>query len=210
MTQKQSSRPTFRVEPWFEGFKTIIIAGGPSVTLKTIHTIAKARLDLSSKVRVIAVNDAIYPAWWADWLHACDQKWWNWHIQRVQHFTGIKTTLAPGINRSWAEYLEHSGEDGFDPDPTLIRHGRSGAYQALHCAIHAGSKEIILVGVDLCDGSHWFGDHPMETHCDRLTMMGPAFETIIPAARERGVTVLNASPSSRLECFPKVSLEARL
>lgn len=195
------------VEPWFEGRPVVIIAGGPSVTLRDIHLIARKRLDLGSKWRVIAVNDAVYPAWWADWLHACDANWWHWHIQRVAHFAGIKTTLDPSVPREWAWLLDNTGNEGFDPSPRNCRTGGNSAYQAMHCAIHAGASKIVLVGVDMDKGSHWFGEHPKEANVDRATAMLPAFPTLVPTLKARGIEVLNASLRSRLEIFPKVELE---
>ena len=198
------------VEPWFRNNRVIIIGGGPSVTAKAIHQIAKARLELGSDLRVIAVNDAIYLAWWADWLHACDQKWWVWHINRVQHFKGIKTTLASGIDPRWAGYIKETGKDGFDPDPSQIRHGSNGSYQAMHCAIHAGAKEIGLIGVDLSDNGHFHAGHPVDVSVDRLTTMGPPFKTLLPTLAERGIKVRNLSKASRLETFQKQDLESWL
>lgn len=169
--------------------------------------VAKARLDLNSDVRVMTVNDAVFLAWWADWLHACDQKWWNWHIQKVNSFQGIKTTLSPGVPEAWAGFLQETGPEGFDDAPGCIRHGSNGSYQALHCAIKAGAKAVGLLGVDLTDGGHWHEPHPMDVSVDRMKTMGPKFDTIIPAAKERGVAIRNLSKLSRLEAFPKQDLK---
>lgn len=209
MSQKPtpSSRTTFRIDPVFAGKRTIVLAGGPSVTASAVHKIAKAKLDFNSNIAVIAVNDAVFLAWWADWLHACDQKWWNWHVNRMRGFDGIRTTLSPGVSEKWAGFLQETGSEGFDSTPGCIRHGSNGAYQALHCAMVAGSRSIGLLGVDLTDDGHWHEPHPMDVSVDRLKTMGPKFSTIMPAARAMGVNIWNLSGQSRLDAFPKKALE---
>ncbi len=200
----------FKIEPWFEGKRVVIIGGGTSLTPKQIHIIAKARLALNSDIRVICVNDAIYLAWWADWLHACDMKWWNWHAQQVSGFKGIRTTLDPAVPKEWANLLQNAGKPGFDPDPSRCTTGANGGYQAMHCAIHAGAKEITLVGIDIDQSGHWFGSHPTDVKVNRLDVMLPWFKGLVPVLKERGIKVFNASPISKIDCWPKVDLEQHL
>ena len=200
----------FAIEPWFAGCRVVIIGGGTSVTPKQIHSIAKARLDLGSKTRVIAINDAIFLAWWADWLHACDGKWWRWYVQHVEGFKGIRTTLAEDIPEGWAHRLKNTGKDGFDPDPSCVRTGHNGGYQAMHSAIHAGAREIVLVGIDMDKSTHWFGKHPNDIELDRAALMLPKFEGLIPELTARGIKVWNASPISTIQHWPKVDIDAIL
>lgn len=205
----------FTVEPIWAGCTAIVIAGGPSLSLKQIRAIAMARMQPGSKFRVIAINDAIYPAWFADWHHACDGVWWHNHIQTCHTFPGIKTTLAEDVPQPWVSgYLENTGCEGFDPDPSHCRTGANGAYQAMHISIHAGVKKIILAGVDMKASAagehHWFGSHPARItplNADYAKTMAPHFETLKPALAERGIEVVNASPGSALAAFPLVNLE---
>lgn len=205
-------RPS-RVDRLWAGLTAVLIGGGPSLTLEQIQMIAKSRLSASG-VRVIAVNNAVYVAWWADWLHGCDSKWWIEHIQQVQHFPGIRTTLDPLVPERWkVGLLNNTGQTGFDPDPANCRTGSNGIYQAIHCCIHAGVKQIILAGVDMKrapDGrSHWHGGHGLSAP-DYQTVMAPHFETLVPELRERRISVVNASPGTALTTFPVVSLDAVL
>ncbi|HUV32836.1 MAG TPA: hypothetical protein VMW31_04620 [Devosiaceae bacterium] len=182
------------------GETAVILAGGPSLGLKEIRHVARAKLENSC--RVIAVNDAIYPAWWADWLHSSDNKWWNWHRLTATKFSGIKTTQGEIVPPQWGvELLHNTGIEGFDPDPACVRAGNSSAYQAVHCAIHAGARKIVLLGVDMTEG-HWFGRHPdgMDQGC---AAMLPCWPTLLPALEERGIEVINCSPDTRLDCFEK-------
>jgi len=209
----------FTVEPIFAGCSVIVAAGGPSFSMRQVRTIARARLAPESKIRIIAVNDAIYPLFGvADWHHACDGEWWHAHIQTAHTFPGIKTTLSETIPEPWVTgYLENSGCEGFDPDPSRCRTGANSAYQAMHIAIHAGARRIILVGVDMRDGpaheKHWFGDHPpaIGQHPVQYdSLMAPHFATLKPALEARRIEVLNASPGSALTAFPMAELEDAL
>jgi hypothetical protein len=194
---------TFTIDPIWKDQRVVIIAGGETVTSAVVRQIAMARLE--GRCRVIAVNDAIYIAWFADWLHGADFKWWSRHIHRVQHFKGIKTTIADQVPEAWAHRLECTGREGFDENPGNCRSGNNSGFQALHCAIHTGADRIVLVGFDMA-GGHWFEGHPGEPETDRTVTMAPAFTSLKPAIEKRGITILNASPRSELHTYPMVPL----
>lgn len=204
------ARP-YRVDRIWTGLKAVIIGGGPSLTLEHVHSIARARL--SGGLRVIAVNDAVYVAWWADWLHACDATWWNAHIQTVQHYQGIRTTLDQTVPDQWQiGLLNNTGKFGFDENPGNCRTGGNSVYQAIHCAVHADAREIVLVGTDMKrerSRTHWHRGHG-GPDVDYATVMAPAFDTLKPILDERRIKIVNASPGTALEAFPKVSLEHAL
>lgn len=208
------ARP-FAVPRDWTGKTAVVIGGGPSVSARQIRAIAQARLDLSSKIRVIAVNDAVYLAWWADWLHAHDRKWWSWHIQKIHKFAGVKTTLSEDVPAPWVTgFLKNTGRLGFDPDPGNCRHGNNSGYQAIHIAMHAGVEKIILVGFDMQKApggeSHWFGDHPIIEPAMHQITMAPSFESLVDPLAVLGISVINASPGSALATFPMAELESLL
>lgn len=208
----------FQIVPIWAGKTAIIIGGGPSLTLKQIRAVAIARHKASSPFRVMTVNDAIFAAWFTDWQHAGDTQWWQWHIQSVHTNPCTKTTLAEDVPDPWVSgYLENTGPDGFDEDPTRCRSGASSVYQAICISMHLGVKRIVLLGVDMKradDGTkHWFGDHPGHfgrVMVDYQTAMAPHFETLKPALVSKGVDVINASPGTALAAFPLNDLEAEL
>lgn len=205
----------FTIEPIWTGLTAVIIAGGPSLSLKQIRTIARARLAEESQIRVIAVNDAAYVAWFADWLHACDYEWWFEHIQTIHSFSGVKTTLSENVPGPWVTgYLANSGVSGFDPDPSCCKTGHSSAYQAMCIAIHAGVKGIILTGVDMkrfpVGQNHWFGEHAKHRVPDYEKWMAVQFPALHPELESRGISVINASPDTGLTAFPTGTLEEAL
>ncbi len=204
------ARP-FRVDPIWPGSTVVVVGGGPSLSFQQIRVIAKARLE--DRCRVIAVNDAVFWCWWADWLHACDFKWWNWHVQAVQHFVGIKTTLSETTPDAWVDgWLEQTGITGFDPEPGKIRHGSNGGYQATHIAIAAGARQIVQVGIDCMAGpageTHCHGGHELHRSIvDYEGTMGSNFPTLLPALRARKIDVVNCSDRTSLNCFRKARVE---
>lgn len=192
----------------------MIVGGGPSLSLKQINHLAMARL--SNKCRVIAVNNSIYPCWFADWLHGCDFKWWNWHKEAALKFTGIKTTCTETTPAIWAHYIEVApvGDDGlrtgFAPEPHMVEGGGNGGYQAIQLAVKAGSPKVLLLGFDMRisdDQAHWFGDHPDRIRSNYEGTMLPNFPGLAVALKERGVECINCSPGSALTDFPMARME---
>lgn len=205
-------REHFKVPRIFAGRVVVVIAGGPSLDLKQVRKVAIAHAE--GKVGAIAVNDAGFIAWFADWLHACDFKFWNWHKQSATQFPGIRTTLDVHVPPGWAALLNNTGLKGFDEDPTCCRTGNNSAYQALHCAIHAGARKVILLGVDQKLGprgeSHWYGEPPDRIVPDYANVMVPYWQEILPALEQHRVEVVNATPGSALKVFPQVDLDEAL
>lgn len=204
------------------GATVIIVAGGPSLSLRQIHHLAQARL--AGKCKVIAVNDAIYPCWWADWHHFCDEKWPRWHVHALKA-PAIKTSLAHELPSGWNVHRLFDADDrgagpggkgkrdrgGFFPKPYGVRTGGNGAYQAIGIAIHAGAKRILLLGVDMKRGekdeAHWFGEHPDKVVTNYGVAMAPWFPSLVEPLAEMGIEVINCSLESALTCFPKARLE---
>jgi hypothetical protein len=120
--------------------------------------------------------------------------------------------------------------DGFPDDPaiyTLHNHGAAGlcektnglmtgqnsGFQAINLAVLAGAKRIALLGYDMkATGgkAHWFGDHPIQTAPSVFSAMINNFPSLVKPLGTLGVEVLNCTPGSALECFPKRALESVL
>lgn len=204
-----------RVERDWPGCTAVIVCSGPSLSVRQLRTIARARNFPDSKIRVIAVNDAVYGAWWSDWLHACDWGWWMEHIQHVHMFPGIKTTLAEDVPAQWVTgYLKNTGADGFDTDPSCCRTGGNSGYQAMCIAAHAGASKIVLVGMDMRPAengeTHFFGEHRDGRKANFNQTMLPHFDALKRELDALGIMVINATPGSALQTFPVLSLEEAL
>lgn len=142
----------------------------------------------------------MFLAWWADWLHACDAKWWRANIDYVQRFEGLRSTADDTTPLQYrALRFERTGIQGFDRRRGRIRGNNSG-YQALHLAVAAGAARVVLVGFDM-QGGHWF-DGPADAYAADYGTMALHFKSLRRTLKARGVEVFNCSPGSALTCFP--------
>ncbi len=185
------------------------LGGGPSLTAAQVRA-------LRDKTRTIAVNDAWRLAPWAEVLYACDGRWWRKH-GGVPAFKNLKVTLSNSADlvRDWPAIgiLENTGTGGLERDPRGLRTGRNGGYQAINLAVHLGARRILLLGYDMKPGAdgrtHWFGDHedwPTRPNLFRDIFL-PHFEGLAHALDAIGVSVVNCTPGSALDVFPKASLD---
>lgn len=194
------------------GATVACLGGGPSLT--------QAQADrLRGRARVIAINDAWRLAPWADALYACDWRWWRKH-DGVPGFAGLKVTLSNSLGHldDWPEIrvLKNAGTEGLELTPIGLRTGRNGGYQAINLAVHLGAARILLLGYDMkaaADGrTHWFGDHaewPTRPSIFRDVFL-PHFEGLARALDEIAVDVVNCTPGSALDVFPRRPLEDAL
>jgi hypothetical protein len=197
-------------EPIFKGRTVALVAGGPSLSLAQVRLLGMARAK--NKIRVIAINDAAYPCWFADIAYACDARFWRYH-DGIPGFRGMRVSLddsrLPGI-----KFLKNTGPEGFDPHPGSIRSGSNSGYQALHLAVHLGAARVILVGYDMTGdpSQHWFGNHPPQLGTSARTMEHRirAFAGLKPELERRKIEVINTSPRTALTFFRRGDLETVL
>lgn len=185
----------------WEGRTVAILASGPSMS--------QAVADRVRGLTTVVINDTYRLAPWADMLYAADGPWWEVH-QEALSFDGLKVTASPCKYHDLL-LLETSGPEGFDPNPKRVKTGGNSGYQAVHIAIHAKAKRILLCGFDMHnkDGHHWFGKHPKPLrNPDSEVLLGRAqrFRGLV----DRGSEVLNCTPGSAISCFPRMTLEAAL
>lgn len=189
------------------GGTVAIFAGGPTLTQSDIDY-CRDKVQAS-----IAVNNSYKLAPWATALYAADRKWWLWH-KGAPSFPGLKYSLSPSVGRMGfgVQVLKNSGRDGLDPNPSALRHGYNGSCQAVNLAVHFGAKRIVLLGVDMqpLDGKeHWHGDHPSRSRSPYKLFL-KQFAKLVNPLTDMGVEVINCSPRSALECFPKQPLREAL
>ena len=181
----------------------VCLASGPSLTAEDV---AFCR----GKAPVIAVNDTVRLAPWADVLYACDAKWWE-HHQGVPTFTGLKLGLEHPAHRFGVQILGNAGGEGLALNPAEVMTGLNSGYQAINVAVHLGAKRIVLLGYDLearpGHKSHFFGDHPVGLQkAPGFEQWRERFATLVTPLQALGVSVVNASRQTALRCFPRQSL----
>lgn len=223
------------VLPEWAGETVVLLGAGPSLTMEQIR-IAQAA-NTGGKARCIAVNDTYLVAAWADVHYAADAHWHRWHTEGVAK--PVLGLSADQVREMWAAFpgqkctIENSGATvaddavhmlknrdhpdrgfGLSTDSRVLVTGRNSGFQALNLAVLAGAKRIILLGFDgqpAANGaSHFSGGHSRPTPPAAYPLYRQAMSAAENALVALGVEVLNCSPGSAIDSFPKVALEAVL
>lgn len=212
----KASRPTTTVsppKPWsvprlWPGETVVIVGAGPSLTQEQIDC-------CRGRARMICINRSHELAPWADWLHACDGRFWESYPDAYR-FPGIKTTLEPSAARDGVRLFKGSGDLGFDSDSRHVRTGGNSGYQAACIAMHAGAGRIILIGMDcraVDKRNHWHRRHIGKANDpgdNNYASWRNNWRTLVAPLRARKIEALNATPGSAIDCFPRSSLEEAL
>ena len=154
----------------------------------------------------------------ADYLYACDGKWWMYHGDTVkEEFKGeCWTTLPdadPGDHRLAIEKYQlnyvtgSSSERGLANAPNRITYGGNSGYQAIHLARNFGAARIILLGYDFGGKGHWFGEHPQRLNSGHdfqlwLSTLGHLAGDLAA----EGIEVINCSRETAITCFSRKSI----
>jgi hypothetical protein len=186
--------------------KTIVcVASGPSLTPEDVNY-------CRGKAEVIVVNDNWRLAPWADYLYATDYQWWKHYLPEVREkFSGKLLTVDEAAHdRLGVPWVRGKDEPGLSKRRDILHTGDNSGYAAINFAYHLGAERIVLLGYDM-QGTHWFGDHPPE-FCTLNDF--PDYLSNFPKLAEdllcEGVRVINATRSTALECFPRMTIEEAL
>lgn len=185
----------------------VCLGSGPSLTQADVDYVR-------GRARVIAVNDAIRLAPWADVLYACDGKWWSQHHASLHQFKGMRFSLT--VNRKRfpdVQRLRNAGVDGACLEPGSVKTGRNSGYQAIQLAVHIGASRVLLLGYDMMrhgGKSHFFGEHPNKWTPSPYRSFLQVFPSIVKPLAKYGVEVINCSRVTALDCFPKMTIEDAL
>jgi hypothetical protein len=167
------------------------------VVLATGQSVNQAVADRVRHLPTVAVNDAFRLAPWAQALVACDANWWR-KTPGALAFPGERW-CASAIE-GCARITARAG----------IGNGTNSGLLGLDYWVRRGAKRILLLGIDM-QGTHYFGRHEefKNTEPGRFRIFLWQFQKYaetIPA----DVAVLNCSPISALDVFPKVALDEAL
>lgn len=193
----------------WEGKTVAVIATGPSLTRKQVDAVRDLPCIAVNDNAIDVLRDGVMQfamAPWADLLYAADYEWWAQYPQ-ARAFPGLKVTCMDSAERLGVLVLEQTGTKGFDPNPSCIRTGGNSGYQAVHVAIHAKAKRILLLGFDMHakNGAHWFGRHPPRLRNTEPESY-PGWVERFEALKGRGSEIINCTPGSALRCFPSETL----
>ena len=196
------------VDNLWEGETAYILGGGPSLINFDFKKL------LGSKV--IAINKGIYSYPAADVLYWTDNRFYTWYKNDIDNLSCLKYTIKTGVQyTNDINILRKGATHGLEEPKDTLAHGNNSGYAAINLAYHLGAKRIILLGFDMAnDGklTHFHDGYPTKgtgnnVYHDKFL---PGFKSLAACLKERGITVLNASPYSKLQDFTKISLEAAL
>lgn len=198
------------------GSTIVCIATGPSLVEEDVAFVC-------GRARVIAINDAVRLAPWADILYSSDHRWFR-HYDGWPSFQGMRYGVVPRRLRTrlgevarrlnWPRdirVLQNTGERGLELNPMALRTGGNSGYAAINLAVHLGGARIVLLGYDMAlrEKAHFFGDHPPRIREAQppFPMFRKNFTTIVAPLRELGIDVINCSRETALTCFPRAALK---
>lgn len=205
---ERSHKSTSRVEPIWSGETVYIIGGGPSLMGFDWNRLMGKR--------TIAINKAIlsYPR--ADALYWTDSRVYGWYKKDIDSFKGLKYSI-----RNHSSYpadiniLRKSNKFGLEEAKDALCHGNNSGYAAINLAYLLGAKRIVLLGYDMHnDGkrSHYHEGYPVPATGDNIyrDQFVPGFEILADLLKQKKVEVYNASMTSSLRVWPKITFEQAL
>lgn len=212
------------VERKWSGQPAVIIGGGPSVTPEVVNSIR-------GRARVIAINNSYLLAPWADLVYFADADWWEWHTagiataglakeevaKRFAEFAGQKVSIF-GTGMRIKDPRVHmmrisERRRGLSSNPRELVTGGNSGYQSINFAWLAGADPILLLGYDMSYANngkktHWHGGHPARYAEQAYFDYAKKFASIVDDLK--GTRVINCTPGSRLEAFPRGEIESIL
>lgn len=169
----------------------------------------------------MVVNCAWRLAPWADVLYACDGKWWRsaevgYGQSALRKFHGLKITNDEPFSQEFdVRHIKIQHESRFIMEPGVIGNGLNGGFQALNLALHFGARRIMLLGYDMHadNGLHFHKDHPQKMGNPQPATfrryMG-SFNDAMASLKEAGAEVVNCTPGSAMNLFPKMTTREAL
>lgn len=189
---------------FWRGQTVFVLGGGPS--LKEMD------LDPIKQGRVLGVNDAYILG---DWVSVCFFGDWHWllkHREQLAQWPGLKVTNNPQCAKVSGLLQMNRLEEGFGRRDDL-GWGCNSGYAAVCLAALLGAETIVLLGFDMkLDAGGQSNWHPNNLNKnDERTYKGFMYHMellgkIMKRDRPK-VRVVNATPGTALEAFPKMTLE---
>lgn len=165
-----------------------LIAPGPSASAEQAERVRHLNVGV--------VGCAYQLAPWARFIAAADRSWWLKYPE-TSTLNGRKFSMStfPDTERVTISYLGSVCNSGV---------------LALEVAKNLGATRILLLGYDM-HGSHFFGKYTNGLRNTTPLQRNNHFKQYEQWARtNRDIQVTNCSPGTRLECFPKASLDESL
>jgi len=176
---------------------------------------------------VIGINNAYQIGIWIDILFFGDSHWHLKHRMKLAEWPGLKVCCdqkfvnRPRSKMEGVKFLERDMKrrEGITSDSSKVSWNANSGAAAISLAHHLGVCRINLLGFDMTMDdkktySHWHGSHMLPGQKAKRT---PPFQkhlkgfpAIAKDAKSLGIEIYNLSPISKIDCFPKITLEEAL
>lgn len=191
-----------------------VVAGGPSLKNQDLSV-------LKDRIHIVVVNESHQICPWAEILYSCDNSWWQLRQMEIRNFRGLKLGFdVVGLMDVRNIKIKKSRHDNWNNDmlfdePGLIGSGGNSGFQLVNLVAQMGATGIGLIGMDmrLDGGIHWHGKHPSQLRNPDESVMREWRKNLDAVAFKMkgvGIDVVNCSPTSALENYPKVTINKML
>lgn len=157
------------------------------VVIATGPSLTDEQVQAVRHLPCVAVSNAYLKAPWAVALASADKRWW---VHYQPEFEGPKYSVAVVSGTEQVKLVS----------------GSNSGLLGMEVAVMLGATSLLLLGFDM-HGTHFFGKHPTplkNTEPHRFEQ----FKRQIAGFRK--VPVINCTPNSALDCFPKMDLQCAL
>jgi len=197
------------VEEIWPNSTVFVIGGGPSI--------ASMQLGLLMGQYVVGVNSAFHLDIPVAVTFFGDSRWLIWEYDSLcqKQYAGILVTCQAKLKNPddlpIKRLAKSKKTQGITEKRYEISWNNSSGGAAINLAYHLGARRIVLIGYDMGinNGRHNFHDsYPVgKPERNPYRHFLKSFDRIKDDADKLGVEILNATPNSNLNVFPKVRLE---
>lgn len=188
----------------WRGRSVYLIGGGPSLVGFDFTVLRGCGV-------VVAINDAILHAPWADACFSIDTMWMDRRHQELLAFRGERILAVPPAwkprepsDKSKFTVLRRIDKVGISPIPATVYTGKNSGFAALGLAMTRRARRIALLGYDMTGPGHWHKGY--EWHCrygpSHYQSWASFFDRLAHVAKKHRIEVVNCNPRSRINCFP--------
>lgn len=194
----------WRAEPIWPGETCFIIGGGPSLIGFDFERLRHKP--------VIAINSSIYSMPFAPVCFYADDRWGATNATRMKTYEGMIVTTSNTMPTPETKKMRKAHPPpalALDADALAMR--RTSTQAAINLAVHFGVNRIVLLGIDMNKApngiTHHHAKHPWPVVEGCWDVQMKELAATAPLLKLRGVEVINASPVSRIDWWPKKDIE---
>jgi hypothetical protein len=185
------------------GETVFILAGGPSLRGFDAAVLAGRR--------VVAIKESALLAPSADVLIFVDAPWYDRERALIEGFAGaVVTTATNAATNTRVRLMRRGGPDGLADAPDTLNYSYTTVQAALNFVAHTGAGRGVLLGLDAGyqpgGPARHHDRNPTPPPPDQFARQAAALATLVAPLAAAGVEILNATPGSRLDLWPRVDL----